>query len=153
MRYRSALALAVGLSVALPAGSPASARSGGDRLENIAVKRINGMRMHNGLRRMRRSRTLNASASAYASYMMSRGYFGHLATIQASRRYRSLGEIILMHRGTHGRPRVAVRSWADSPGHRQVMLSPKYGLMGVGKASGWFEGHRTTIWVAHVGRR
>lgn len=152
MRYRSAFALAAGLSALLPAG-PASARSGGDRLENIAVKHINGMRMHNGLKRMRRSTTLRRSASAYASYMMSRGYFGHQPTIWASRSYRSLGEIILMHRGGHGRPRVAVRSWADSPGHRQVMLSPKYGLMGVGKASGWFEGHRATIWVAHVGRR
>ena len=156
MRNRFALTLTAVSSVLVPAvaaPAPASARSKGDRLQNIAVKHINGFRARHSVNRMRRSRILKRSASAYASYMMSTGYFGHLSTIRASRRYRSLGEIILMHRGGHGRPRVAVKNWALSAGHRQVMLDPGYRLMGVGMASGRFQGHRTTIWVTHVGRR
>lgn len=133
---------------------PALARPHGkERLQRLAHERINALRSDDRARRLRRSRGLTRSASAYARYMLRNRYFGHLSTIRAPRRYRALGEIILMHRGGHGRPRVAVNRWARSSGHRYVMLSRRYRQLGVGKASGRFGGHRVTIWVAHFGRR
>ena len=85
--------------------------------------------------------------------MLRSGYFGHQSTIRAPRRYRTLGEIILLHRGLHGQPRTAVKHWAQSSGHRDVMLSSRFGSIGVGKASGRFQGHNVTLWVSHVGRK
>ena len=155
MRIRAALALLLAVPLLAVVAAPAAAAKprGVDRLESIAFKRINDMRTNHGLRRLRRSRSLTRSASRYAGYMAGRGYFGHLSTIWAARRYRSLGEIILMHRGTHGRPRTAVRRWSGSPAHNSIMLSAKYRQIGVGKAYGWYGGRRVTMWVAHVGLR
>ena len=155
MRYRATLTLAVVLAmlaVMFPA-APAGARPSEDRLEKLARAKINALRARNGLRPLRVSKGLSRSAARYARYMLRTGYFGHLSTIRAPRRYRSLGEIILLHRGRRGRPRIAVKYWARSSGHRYVMLSAKYRSIGVGKASGFFQGHNVTLWVAHVGRR
>ena len=158
MRHRATLTLAVvlamlaALAVLVPA-APAQARPAEDRLERLARAKINALRAQNGVRPLRISRGLTRSAASYARYMMRSGYFGHRSTIHAPRRYRSLGEIILLHRGLHPKPRVAVKNWARSSGHRYVMLSPKFGSVGVGKASGHFQGHRVTLWVSHVGRK
>ncbi len=155
MSYRATLMLAsvlAMLAIVVPA-APADARPANDRLERLARAKINALRARNGVPPLRTSRTLTRSAASYARYMLRTGYFGHLSTIRASRRYRSLGEIILLHRGLHGRPRIAVKYWAKSPGHRYVMLTPKYRSIGIGKASGFFQGHNVTLWVSHVGRR
>lgn len=135
------------------AAAPASARPVEDRLERKARAKINALRASQGLSALRLSRPLARSAAAYARYMLRTGYFGHLSTIRAPRRYRRLGEIILSHRGRHGRPRIAVKYWARSPGHRYVMLSSRFRAIGVGKASGRFRGREVTLWVSHVGRR
>lgn len=155
MSTRATLTLLLVLPVLALAAAPAPAatRSHTDRLEQDALKRINVMRQDNGLGRVRRAGSLSRSASRYAGYMAERGFFGHLSTIWASRKYRSLGEIILMHPGHHGMPKVAVRNWASSSAHRSIMLGGKYRQIGVGKAYGWHRGRRVTMWVAHVGRR
>ena len=155
MNHRATLTLAVVLAMLamlVPAAS-AGAAPGEDRLEQLARAKINALRAQHGIRPMRVSRTLTRSASSYARYMLRSGYFGHASTIRGPRSYRSLGEIILLHRGLHGQPRTAVKYWSRSSGHRAVMLSSKYSLVGVGKASGFFQGHNVTLWVGHVGRR
>ena len=155
MSYRATVTLAVlaaMLAAMIPATS-AAARPSEDRLEKLGRAKINALRAQNGVRPLLISRGLSRSAASYARYMLRSGYFGHQATISAPRRYRSLGEIILLHRGLHPRPRIAVKYWARSPGHREVMLSPKYRSVGVGKVSGFFQGHNVTLWVSHVGRR
>ncbi len=155
MSYRATLTLAIVLAmlaVLVPAAS-AEARPTEDRLERLARAKINALRAQNGIRPLRISRGLTRSAASYARYMMRSGYFGHQSTIRAPRRYRSVGEIILLHRGLHPRPRIAVKYWARSSGHRYVMLSRKFGSVGVGKASGRFQGRRVTLWVSHMGRQ
>lgn len=152
MRYRALLAVALALSMLIPAAS-AGARPTEHRLQQIAYARINALRVRSGVPPLALSRSLDRSAQGYARYMLGKGFFGHLATIRASSRFRSLGEIILMHRGGHGRPRVAVGLWSRSPGHRSILLSSRYRGIGIGKVSGHLGGHRVTIWVAHVGRR
>lgn len=154
MKTRATLAIVLVVPLPAVAAAPAAgAKQPADRLETIALTRINAMRVENGLHRLRRSPSLTRSASRYASFMAGRGFFGHLSTIRASQNYRSLGEIIFMHSGGHGRPRVAVNRWAGSFAHRSLLLSPKYRQVGVGKAYGWSGGRRVTMWVAHMGRR
>ena len=154
MRYRAALAMVFAVLM-LPVAFPSAAVGGsrGDRLQEQAQARINALRARSGLPALRRSENLTRSASAYARYMLRNDYFGHLPRIRASRRFSSVGEIILLHRGARGQPRLAVSGWAGSPGHRSVMLSSRYHRIGVGKASGSFRGRRVTTWVVHVGRR
>ena len=155
MSHRATLTLAAvaAMFALLVPATPAGAAAGEDRLEQAARAKINALRAQNGIRPLRVSRTLTRSASSYAKYMLRSGYFGHQSTIRGPRRYRSLGEIILLHRGLHGQPGTAVKYWSRSSGHRAVMLSSKYSLVGVGKASGYFQGHNVTLWVGHVGRR
>ena len=125
--------------------SPAEAR---------AKQRINAFRARNGVRALRSSRSLDRSASAYARFMLRRGYFGHQPRIQASGSFRRLGETLLLQPGRRPSPGVAVRGWAGSPGHRAVLLSAGFRQMGVGTASGRFRGGRkVTMWVAQVARR
>jgi len=154
MRYRAALAIVLAVSVLAPASPAVAGNRGKDRrLQKVAHERINTLRAENGVRKLRRSRSLSRSASAYAGHMLRSGFFGHRPRIQASASYRVLGEVILKHQGRHGRPRAAVNSWARSGGHRSVLLGQRYRQIGVGKASGWFRGYPVTIWVAHIGRK
>ena len=152
MRIRAALAML--LSVPLLATSAAEAEPPRvDRLEQLALERINTMRADSGLPRLMRSASLSRSASRYARLMAGRGFFGHLSAVWASQSYSSLGEVILVHPGKHGRPRVTVNRWAGSSAHRNIMLSANYRQVGVGKAYGFYDGRRVTMWVAHLGRR
>ena len=152
MRYRASLAIVFALFTLAPAAAGGN-RPTKHRLQAIAHARVNAFRARDGLPPLRLSRSLDRSAQSYARYMLRRGYVGHLSAIRASRRFRSLGELVLMHRGGHGRPRGTVRAWARSPGHRYVMLGSRYRAIGIGKASGRLWGHPVTIWVAHVGSR
>ena len=124
--------------------SPAEAR---------AKHRINAFRARNGVRALRSSRSLNRSASAYARFMLRRGYFGHQPRIRASSRFSRLGETLALQPGRHARPGVAVRGWAGSPGHRSVLLSAGFRQIGLGAATGRFRGREVTMWVAQVARR
>ena len=62
--------------------------------------------------------------------MLRSGYFGHASRIHASRRYRTLGEIIEMHGGLHARVRTAFREWVHSGPHRSVMLMSQFRFAG-----------------------
>ena len=117
------------------------------------LKKVNAYRAAHGVRKVRFSRSLSHSASSYSRYMMRSGYFGHASRIHASRRFRSLGEIIEIHRGMRAGVRTAFRAWVHSPPHRSVMLMSQFKLAGAGFASGRFNGHRDTIWTMHFGRR
>ncbi len=139
-----------------PATASASAGAAGastSPAEAGAKHRINAFRARNGVRALRSSRSLNRSASAYARFMLRRGYFGHQPRIRASGRFRMLGETLLLQPGRRARPGVAVRGWAGSPGHRSVLLSAGFRQIGLGAATGRFRGREVTMWVAQVARR
>ncbi len=136
----------VGADARAAAAHASKARGG--HLPAIARRKMNRFRARHGLRRLRYSRSLTRSARRHARYMVRHG-FGHLSTIRASRAFRSVAELILRHGGSHGRPRATVRGWAHSPPHRSLMLSSRYGSVGIGKVSRG----GSTYWVAHLGRR
>ena len=145
---RTAALLAVLASLlALPAVANASSA------QKRMLDRVNAVRAHHGLKPFRFASSLSHSAKRYSQTMMSRDYFGHSSSIHASRRFRSLGEIIEYHRGKRARVGSALRSWMRSPSHRSVILSSHFRFAGAGFTRGSFGGRGSTIWVMHVGRR
>src|SRR4051812_6479939 len=136
-----AAALLLGIAPASQAAGPSEAM----------LHEINGARAPPGLPALRSSSSLRRTSRGYAGFMLRRDYFGHLTRIRASRRFRRLGEIIAMHRGTRLGIRNTVRRWLNSPPHRAVILSGKFRYAGAGTRTGRFHGHRTRTWVMHFG--
>jgi uncharacterized protein YkwD len=118
----------------------------------LMLKKVNTYRQHHGLHKVRWNRSLAHSAAAYSRHMMRTGYFGHASRIHASHRFRTLGEIIELHRGGAG-VRTAFKAWIHSPPHRAVILMRQFKMAGAGFVTGRFHGHRDTIWTMHFGRR
>jgi uncharacterized protein YkwD len=134
-------------ALAVPA-APAFAGSSAAQM----IQKVNAYRQNHGKPPLRMSRSLNGSARRYASRMMHSGYFGHSGRIRASGRFKRLGEIIEMHRGYGSDLNGALSAWANSPGHNAILLDPNFKWVGAGKASGHFQGRKTTMWVMHFGR-
>ena len=132
---------------ALPA-APAAASA-----EDQMLAKINSYRAKHGLPGVRKSKSLNRSAERYSWKMMSSGYFGHANRIQASSKYRRLGEILAYTSGTRPRTSEAFRMWLNSPGHKAVIMDRSFRYVGAGAASGRFRGRKATLWTAHFGAR
>jgi uncharacterized protein YkwD len=143
----SSLLIALVAVLLVPAGASASSAP-------VKVfKRINKIRARHGLRKLHLSRSLERSARRYSHYQMRHGYFGHSSRIHASRKYRTLGEILEMHYGRKAAPRAAVYNWMHSSPHRSIILSRSFRAAGAGFAVGRFHGRRSVIWTMHFGRR
>ena len=147
LRVRTAVPLLALLTLLL-LPSFASARSPQLRM----LDKINAYRASHGVKAVHLSRSLEKSASRYSRHMMSSGYFGHSSRIHASRKFRTLGEIIEIHRGLKAGVRTAFQAWIHSPPHRSVILMSTFRFAGAGFVSGRFNGHRDTIWTMHFGR-
>jgi uncharacterized protein YkwD len=120
--------------------------------EPAMVAEVNRMRRARQLRPFRYSRSLRRSARRYARWLLANDSFGHLARIQASRRFRRLGEALAWHSGLDLRIQATVRDWLHSPPHRRLLLNRRFLYLGAGKAYGPFRGgDAATIWVLHVG--
>jgi uncharacterized protein YkwD len=146
-RVRILLACAL---LALFVAYPATQADATPSLDLIA--KINDLRRSHGERPLQISPSLMHSAKRYARVMMSRQYFGHASRIQASARYRRLGEIIEIHRGRQAGIGTAMRDWINSPEHMGVILDPSFTYVGGGYTAGRFQGTNDTIWVVHFGR-
>ena len=146
-RIAALIAVSVAVGAALPA-VPATAASP----EAVMFNQINKIRRAHGLKRMRPSLSLFYSARRYAHRMIRTDYFGHLARISLTRRFRMAGETLAWHSGWRLSPRRTVRQWMGSPGHRALLLSSSFTRLGVGSARGNYGGRRATMWVAHVAK-
>jgi uncharacterized protein YkwD len=146
-RIAALIAVSVTVGAALPA-TPANAASP----ELVMFKKINQIRRAHGVARLRPSLALFYSSRRYARRMIRSDYFGHLARISLTRRFRSAGETLAWHSGWRLSPRQTVWQWMGSPSHRAVLLSSSFTRIGVGRARGNYWGRRATMWVAHVGR-
>jgi uncharacterized protein YkwD len=149
MRYIRFLAVAVLAALTLaviPASASATPR-------DAMLAKINAVRAYKGLHPLRLSRSLSTSSGVYARYLMRRDVFGHASRIRASRRFRTLGEILERHRGSRPQVSATFRAWMNSPGHRHVLLSPRFYWIGLGRTAGRFHGRRSTIWVGQLGRK
>jgi uncharacterized protein YkwD len=128
--------------VAADAASPA---------QRAMAKKVNEVRAAHGLRALRPAPALDRSATNYAAWMLRHDYFGHQRRIRASSAFGMLGENLAWHSG--GRPRVGwtVRAWLGSPGHRALLLHPRFRWLGAGMAHGTMGSRRATAWVLHFG--
>lgn len=140
------------LAVAVIAVSvPPDARAGSPT--RTLIQRVNEVRQARGLAPLRRSPSLSRSARRYARALMSRDRFGHAPRIRASRKFRSVGEVLALHRGWRARARRTVARWMRSPPHRAVLMNGSLRWIGAGRVRGRFGGRLTTIWIAQLGRR
>jgi uncharacterized protein YkwD len=139
-------ALAVALAV-LPAGPARAANP-----TAVMIEKLNSWRASRGLPTLRASESLMTSSRRYAATMMRRGYFGHASSVQASSRYRRLGEVIYMRFGSGSRPSLAFRSWLRSSGHRSLLAHRGFTQVGAGYVAGRFRGRRAVIWVMQFGK-
>ena len=146
-RVRTAVLLALFASLLVV---PATAAATSPQM--LMLQKVNAYRSAHGVGKVHLSRSLEHSATSYSRHMLHSGYFGHASRIHASRRYRTLGEIIEIHRGLRARVGHAFRAWVHSPPHRSVMLMRQFKFAGAGFASGRFNGHRDTLWTMHFGR-
>jgi uncharacterized protein YkwD len=137
--------------VALPA--PASASRSRTAAASSMLGKINQARARNGLRPLRSSRALNASAGRFAGWLMSRGVLAHRSRVSAGAGFSRLGEALALTSGRGLSVSSTVRTWLRSPSHRAVVLTRSMNLAGVGVARGRFQGRRATIWVLQTGRR
>src|SRR5215212_7274205 len=117
------------------------------------LERINRVRAHHGLRPLRLSHSLENSAHRYSSHLLHSGAFGHSSRIHASRRFRTLGEILELHMGRRPAVRFTLRDWLGSPVHRSVIFNGAFSCAGAGYATGRWHGRRVTIWTMHFGHR
>jgi uncharacterized protein YkwD len=146
-RIRTVIALAaMAFAMAVFATS-----AGADYPDHYMLRKINNARHAHGLGKLHVSRNLMHSAGAYARYMMSHQYFGHSSRIRASSRWHRLGEILEIQYGMRPHVKRAYRCWMHSSEHRNIILDGGWSSMGAGRASGWFRGHKMTIWVIHFG--
>jgi uncharacterized protein YkwD len=145
--------LAVPLVLALLCARPpaALARTSHARVAAAMMSEIDTARVRAGLAPLQPSPVLRGSAFAYAHLLIEHGFFGHLRRIRASSRFHTLGEIIEIHSGWSGHIHGALREWMHSAEHRAVILDPRFRSLGAGFRTGFFRGHRATIWVAHFG--
>jgi uncharacterized protein YkwD len=124
--------------VAIPA-VPAEA-SVADRM----VAEINQARARQGLGALRQSGSINNSSASWARFLMRKDWLGH-ASLRAAR---VRGEVIEMHSGPYSRVARTVRNWLNSGGHRAILLSRSFHVVGAGKETGRFGGRLSVIWVA-----
>lgn len=142
-------AVCAGLAVMVAFAGEANAAT--DQTEKSVMDSINAIRADHGLRQLHASPSLADSAGRWSATQMRSDYYGHAARIQASSRFRTLGEVIYLHGG--GQPRVGqtVSAWMHSAIHTQILLSPAFRYVGAGRATGDFNGRRTTIWTVQLG--
>src|SRR4051812_6357643 len=111
VRIAALLALLVCLLV-----MPAHAAANSPTLQML--RKVNAFRAKHGVRPVHLSHSLPKTAPASSPHMLHSGSFGHASTIHASRRYRTLGEIIEMHRGARAGVGLTFHDWVNSPPHR-----------------------------------
>ena len=129
----------------------APAAASGPSPEAQMVRKVNAYRHRQGLPGVHLSRSLMRSAERYSWRQLNSGYFGHSNRIQASSKYRRLGEILEYHRGMKARIDHAFRLWLNSPGHKAIIVDRNFRYAGAGRASGRFQGRNATIWTMHFG--
>ena len=133
----------------LPAFPATAAGSAEDQM----LSKINSYRAQHGLPKVRRSKSLTRSAERYSWKQMRNGYFGHASRIQASSKYRRLGEILAWRKGTSAAISSTFRMWLNSGGHRAVIMDRGFRFAGAGLATGRFRGGKAAIWTVQFGSR
>jgi uncharacterized protein YkwD len=175
---RGATASLAAAAVSLPLGADrASAACANRDVEfqvNPAVVRdamlceIERVRERRDVRDLRTNEQLDLAASRHATDMWERRYFSHVSPgggDLADRARRSgfarrgcswmVGEVLAWGVASRSTAAGTVRAWMNSPGHRRILISRRYGQVGIGLQAGTpFDAFPTGLTAAAVfGRR
>jgi uncharacterized protein YkwD len=136
---------------ALPAGQPkpvrteTSARS--RAVEANVVVLFNKQRAAHGLAPLEVDAMLGQAAEAHSADMLGRGYFAHDdahgtwdTRIRRYVKRRLVGEILSFGSGEFATPAGLMQNWMQSPEHRSIILTPGLRRVGLGVATGTYEG-------------
>jgi uncharacterized protein YkwD len=157
IRVLAAAALAAA-ALAAPATAPAESCPGGDLMptsSNLRAVRqatlclLNQERAGHGLRPVRSNAKLRRAAQSYSRTMVRQGFFDHVSpggSTMIDRVSRtgylaqtsgwSLGENLAWGSGNLATPRMIVRTWMGSEGHRHNILTARFTDIGIGVALG-----------------
>lgn len=166
MRFRAAatpIALAALLLVSTV--QTASATSNSTYRQRLFLA-INEARHQHHLRPVFLSSGLRDAAQRHSRDMVRRNYFAHTSPtgvtladrIRASafktRGAWSAGENLAWGSGSIASPRSVIRMWLRSSSHRAILLSSKWRFVGIGRATGRFQGRsNAAVWTADFGHR
>jgi uncharacterized protein YkwD len=109
-------------------------------------------RARHGLEPLHAAPGLDAVAASQSRRVLRRKAFVHGGRMSAPG-FSSVGEAMALMRGWSSRPRAVVRLWLRSPHHRGLVLNPRFGSAGIGRARGRFGGRRATVWVVRFAGR
>ncbi len=116
------------------------------------INGINKFRSAHGVGPLKMSASLNRSARAWSRRLVVTDNFSHASSIQASSRFRLLGETIAYHYGWRLQMRRSpLGQWRNSSGHSALLLNPAFDYVGIGRAAGYFGSRRATVWTAQFG--
>ena len=131
------------------AADPASAASRARRraLQTEVIALFNEQRASHGLVALEADARLAAAAQAHSADMLRRGYFAHDDAhgtwddrIRRYVRRRVVGEILSFGSGEYATPAGMVQTWMRSPEHRGIILTPDLRRVGLGVATGVYQG-------------
>jgi uncharacterized protein YkwD len=135
----------------LALSAPAAAAADIPAESAAMIQKVNEARRGSGLAELQASEALTDSARSYARYMLTRDYFGHLASIRAGGNFLITGETLEWHSGWRPRVALAFSQWMGSPSHRAILMSPTFHFIGTGRVRGRWGSRKATAWVAHLG--
>jgi uncharacterized protein YkwD len=127
-------------AIVLPAAP--SAQAAGEAA--AVIRAINDQRAANGLAPVRRDRSLATLAHGHSARMVARRSFSHgdfgkriRSSRWAKRREQWVaGETLAWGTGRRGTPAGVVDAWMQSPEHRDIVLDPRFRVVGVGQVRG-----------------
>jgi len=127
---------------------------------------VNAIRQTAGLATIKTTPKLRVAAQRHSDDMVARHYFSHVSPSGSTLRERvaatgylrrarqhSLGENIAWGSGTAAAPAEIVKAWMNSPGHREIILTPAFREVGVGITAAVPQGGNGATYVLDVGRR
>jgi uncharacterized protein YkwD len=130
-----------------PARVSAEAKAASRALEGPVVALFNEQRATHGLAPLKADAALGEVATLHSADMLARGYFAHddahgswSERIRRRVARREVGEILSYGSGEYATPAGLVKAWMQSAEHRRVILTPELRRVGVGVATGAYEG-------------
>jgi uncharacterized protein YkwD len=142
---RTALTLAVVLATALTIAPAVSADPDLNGFERNVIDGINAARAQQGLGPLRAGRGLSRAADAHSHDMLRADFFDHPSSDgtpfdRRIRRYADaanmVGETLASLAQRHGGSATVVQLWLESPGHRAIVLEPRFRRIGIARRWG-----------------
>ena len=120
--------------------------------ESQVVVLLNDIRLEHGLGKLAANVRLRSAAREHSADMLKRSYFAHDSPTESfDKRIRRhlasalVGEDIAWGTGSYGSPAGIVKMWMHSPAHRRIILMPQLRRIGLGVATGRFEGSSRAV--------